>query len=552
MENKKAFAMPSRLSQRLMAAFMAVVLVFGLAPHAAWADETTNGNTVDASLTLVCGMSYNGPVVKLNKHYEMHKGATLGDLFAAAKSAGDVKDYSFKDSGYGSYVDSVTLSDGTVLANKADWSASWSNFKDGEYASGSACQQGDAVKSGDAFQFAYCDAVANYAPTKAQWDALVGKSTQLPDPIVAKYDAAKAQSLINNLSARYVAGGKDASISNATVDAAIALNAMGLGASIDADAIIANLEGYETANGHAITAGALGKYIMALTAAGIDCTKVTLSDGNVHNLVSEMEGKIDPATLDLYSAVYILPVYKYGSYTAGSKASMSENDLVNFVLGKADDEGLFDGGYGADTQTTAQAILALQSYASSNAAVKSAIEKAGKALLSYQNVDGGFAYSAAFLSSNLDATAAIVCALTSLGYDCAEGKDLITSNGSSPLGYLVTMADEDLSGYLTNSSYNESQTSATILAAFVAHANQRAAYNVYTLNKVERTDATSQPEDNGKGNDAKPLAQTGDSSAVMALMLAAFAGAAGVAAARRRTIAAIESASGDCETRIAK
>ena len=559
MENRGALAASSRPLQRLLAALMAVVLVFGLAPHAAWADEAKSGNTVDVSLTLVQGMNYNGPIAKLNKHYELHKGATLKDLFEAAKSAGDIKDYAFKDSGYGSYIDSVTLSDGAVLGNKSDWSSSWSNFKNGEYASGSACQEGDKVKSNDAFQFAYCDAVANYAPTTDQWSALVGKSTQLPAAIAAKYDAAKAQSLIDNLSARFAAGGKDASISNATVDAAIALNAMGQGASIDVDAIKANLENYEAVRGYPITAGALGKYIMALTAAGVDCTKVTLSDGNVHNLVSEMEEKADASTLDLYSAVYILPVYKYGSYAVGTKASMGEGDLVDFVLSKANSEGLFDGGYGADTQTSAQAILALQPYASSNATVKSAIEKAGKALLSYQNEDGGFAYSFAFTSSNLDATAAVVCALTALGYDCAEGKDLVMSNGSSPLGYLEAMADSDLSGYLTNSSYNESQTSATVLAAFVAHANQRAAYNVYTLNKVERLDANSQQQtgtgntDNGStATDAKALAQTGDSSAATALMLAALAGAAGIAVARRRMPATIEVPSDDCETRLVK
>ena len=66
------------------------------------------------------------------------------------------------------------------------------------------------------------------------------------------------------------------------------MNSFGKGASIDAAAILANLNKDDL-----MTAGRMGKYIMALTAAGIDCTKVN-DNGTVRNLVAEMEGLKSP------------------------------------------------------------------------------------------------------------------------------------------------------------------------------------------------------------------------------------------------------------------
>ena len=506
-----------------------------------------------ATLTLVRGIGYSGPVVLLNKKYNVAEGATVADLFQAAKDAGDIKDYKF---GY-SYIDSVTLNDGTVLSNKADRSSSWSNYKNGVYdENGSVCKKGDAVSAGDALEFAYADAVAYGNPTTEQWNKLAGKATVVKPATAAasKYDAATAQSLIANLSARYARGGKDASISNDTVRAAIALNALGLGASIDADAIVSNMENYKSWDGKStvIPAGTLGKYIMALTAAGIDCTSVKLSDGKAHNLVSEMEQKVDASALDVYSAVWILAVYHYGSYTAGADAPMTEGDLIQLIASNANAEGLIMG----DTQTTAQAIQALQPYAATNATAKSAIDAAVAGLRSYQNGDGGFGYSSysvSSLESNIDATADIVCALTALGYDCA--KDFATANGSTPLSFLESKADADLCGYLSSSNYNEAMTSAGVLAAFVAQANSNGgAYNIYTLNKVSRAGDANVPADSDKapaGTDAQALAQTGDSSAAAALALCAIAGAAGIVASRRKVFAQVELSS-ETESKVTK
>lgn len=240
--------------------------------------------------------------------------------------------------------------------------------------------------------------------------------------------------MLQRLSARFAINGKDHAIDNNTFYAAIALNSFGKGASIDAAAILANLNKDDL-----MTAGRMGKYIMALTAAGIDCTKVN-DNGTVRNLVAEMEALEKPESMSVYDAVCILPVYQYGSYKQGDSA-MAPSALIDLILANADDKGLFGSlTYGCDTQTTAQAILALLPYQSFHSGAAAAIKKAESALLSMENEDGSFAYSAQYREANLDATANVVAALEALGYNCASDSRLTTSNGSTPLGYLTFVA----------------------------------------------------------------------------------------------------------------
>ena len=126
-----------------------------------------------------------------------------------------------------------------------------------------------------------------------------------------------------------------------------------------------------------MTAGRMGKYIMALTAAGVDCTKVD-DNGTTRNLIAEMETLEKPESTSVYDAVCILPVYQYGSYTQGSSA-MAPSALIDLILASVDDDGLFGvAAYGCDTQTTAQAILALLPYQSVRSDVAAAIKKAAE------------------------------------------------------------------------------------------------------------------------------------------------------------------------------
>ena len=524
------------------ALLMALVLCMGMTPHAAWAEETgeTGGSSAPraveqptVTLTIVNGFGYFGPNVLVNNAYSFTEGQTLADLFAAAKAAGDIKDYEFSNPyGYGEYLASVMMPDDTVVSDPTGAASYWANFKNGSYASGAACQAGDKLAAGDAFQFAFTDLVVNRAPSADEWAVLKGKaegvapskpgqsgSTNQGKPSTAnsnKYDAAKAETLIANLSARFAINGKDHAIDNNTFYAAIALNSFGKGASIDAAAILANLNKDDL-----MTAGRMGKYIMALTAAGIGCTKVN-DNGAVRNLVAEMEALEKPESMSVYDAVCILPVYQYGSYKQGDSA-MAPSALIDLILANADDKGLFGSlTYGCDTQTTAQAILALLPYQSFHSGAAAAIKKAESALLSMDNEDGSFAYSAQYREANLDATANVVAALEALGYNCASDSRLTTSNGSTPLGYLTSVADKDLTGYLDSSSYNESATSAVVLMAFAAHEGARqadGAYSVYTFKQVTKDDSNSgsnQDSGSNSDSDAKPLAQTGDDAATAA------------------------------------
>ena len=252
-----------------------------------------------------------------------------------------------------------------------------------------------------------------------------------------------------------------------------------------------------------------------------------------------MESLETSGSVSVYDAVWILPVYQYGSYA--QSAGMSESELVSTILDSADDAGLFGNAqYGCDTQTTAQGILALLPYRDSSADVDAALIKAVETVLSYENPDGGFGYSASSTDSNLDATATIVCALEALGYDTASGKELTTESGSTPLGYLVAKADSALDGYLDASAYDEPQTSAAVLLALAAHKGAQdsgEAYSVYTLNKVNdsKTDDAPKAPTPSSGKSSSTSAKTGDAPVYPAVFAAVALGAlaTGLGAQRR-------------------
>lgn len=115
-----------------------------------------------------------------------------------------------------------------------------------------------------------------------------------------------------------------------------------------------------------MTAGRMGKYIMALTAAGIGCTKVN-DNGAVRNLVAEMEALEKPESMSVYDAVCILPVYQYGSYKQGDSA-MAPSALIDLILANADDKGLF--GSAQPDEQVAQQQAQEQSASATSTSVK--------------------------------------------------------------------------------------------------------------------------------------------------------------------------------------
>lgn len=555
--------------QRAVAAVAALAIGLAGIPAPALA-EAASGEAA-GTVTLQVAYDQDGDGTNdlvVNKSYKFYGEKTLDDLFAAAKSAGDIKDYAFgEDTGYGSYLNSVTMADDTEVVGITSTNGMiyWSSYKNGVYASGADCQRDDALTDGTAFQFQIEGysfiSGATYGPTALDWATApepalssqqIGESSgpaptpePTPKPVKAyPYDATAAATLRQNLAARFSKGGADASLSNSTVDGAIALNALGLGSQIDSAALLKSFEGYGQANnGYKPGAGQYGKYILALTAAGVDCTKVTFSDGTVHNLVSEMEALLDAGSVGIYDEVWILPVYRSYADASGHAAA-----LIDDMLASSDSDGLFGSlAYGCDSQTTAEAVLALLPYRSSRSDVRAAIEKAEATLLSMQNEDGGFDYMSAYPGSNLDATAEIVAALTALGHDCATGAELTTANGSTPLGWLCGMADANLAGFLDASAYNEAMTSAAVLMGLSADAGRQAtggAYDVFALKAVSEAPAPQpQPEPQPEPAPApapkaadvsEPLPATSDATAPIAACGLVAAGALLLVESRRR------------------
>ncbi len=479
--------------------------------------ELTTGVTLQIAYDVNGDGKIDSDELVVNKVYGFVDGATLGDLFAAAKAAGDINGYVFDDSGNGdAYLTSVTLKDGTTINNGPSYSYYWSSHKDGSYGSGSACTESGKLSDGVAFQFAYIDLAGTLSVdwTKVEApelsDAVAGENADTkpdtdpdadPDTVtVNKYDADKAELLIVNLSGRFRKGGANDAISNSTFEAAVALNQQGLGSSLNAEAILANLEkdlkGTDTYD--SMSAGRYAKYILALTSAGVDCTNLTFSDGSVHNAIDEMNKLYDEGTPNVYEAVCILPVYQNYADNGGREAK-----LIDTIIAAQNEDGLFGATFGSeeyyDSQTTAQAILALIPYKNSNTKAKDAINKAVDAIYTLQNEDGGFAYSKDGGASNLDATAEIVTALSALGFDCAYGQDLTTANGSTPLGWLINQADDTLDAYEDKCNYDETMTSATALHGFVAAAKYNA--QPYKLNKVENGSEQKTDGDAQKAND---------------------------------------------------
>ena len=160
-------------------ALLALVLALVAAPSTALAYVDTGADGSDGAentvtLTIVKGV--NNALV--NKSYEFVEGSTLGDLFATAEKAGDIADYQFVDSGYGSYLNSITFNDGTVLTNASDYSTYWANYKNGTYSQGvTDSTEGDLLVDGCAFQFSWEESSPKVAPTEAQWKTLSDSST---------------------------------------------------------------------------------------------------------------------------------------------------------------------------------------------------------------------------------------------------------------------------------------------------------------------------------------------------------------------------------------
>lgn len=345
---------------------------------------------------------------------------------------------------------------------------------------------------------------------------------------------------LQGLSDRFVLGGENHAINNDTWAAAVALNDLGLGGNIDWSSIIESL-----ASDEAMSAGRMGKYIMALTAAGIDCTSASI-DGVTRDLVAEMEKTTDfDNEWLIYSAVVMLPVYDYGDYTATDDAYVGK--LVDAVVA---------GMSSVDNQTLAQAVLALIPY-QDQAGVAEALASAKTTLIASQRADGGFAgYSG---DTDPDTSAWATAALAALGVNVSKLSAQGASNGAegdaaepkTAADYLASMCYDDNGTIRVNTVNNEPMAASSVLLGLAAVSGQQAGdpdYDVYNANDVTpnipdepeaddpKTDDGDNANPNGTNNgstNSSSVTKTGDTP-IPYVLVAVFAAAAVVFVVLRR------------------
>ena len=358
------------------------------------------------------------------------------------------------------------------------------------------------------------DPLAGYTPATPETPAEPSKPGTPSTPTLTPADEGKLTALLDNLSNTYREGGSGAALegdqmANNRYNAAIALRAMGRTSDVAKNEVVASI-----AQSDKIAAGTMAKYITMLTAAGVDCTQVDI-DGTTRNLVKEMEEAEEAASLTATDYVCILPVYGAQGYTTQTDAALTPEKIIDAIIDSADATTGLVGytGY-PDSQTTAQAVLALLPYKDASKNVADFIDKAKATILSIPRAVT--AASQLGTRQATDRTAEICAALDALGYDVNGADTASATSGKTPMYYLLSQAKSDLTGYESN--WDSQMLDSDAMLALAAYKDGKTA-NVLVFGP---TGATVNPQD----GDAFP-------AALVVVLLAAGA-AAGVARAKVR------------------
>ena len=235
-----------------------------------------------------------------------------------------------------------------------------------------------------------------------------------------------------------------------------------------------------------VTDTTYAKSILALTAIGADVQQLYPVNSNTPiNAIAALNGVTQSTSA--WSAPYTLAAYNQRSYTG---TESYERALINALLENQGEDGSWDEWGTIDT--TANVIAGLSFYADETA-VKTAIDK-GVAYLAAQMQDSG-AYDGGY-GANANSTAMVIIGLAAAGVNPDTDSRFI-KNGVSVLDGLLSFALTDNSGfgYQDNTTYNTGATEQAFRALIAAKQVMTTgkAYNIYdfSANSVSPARATS-------------------------------------------------------------
>ena len=273
--------------------------------------------------------------------------------------------------------------------------------------------------------------------------------------------------IADNLVTRFATGGSNATITNSTMDAALALQQLAelsngkLKASnlIDSTAMLKKMQADQTL-AQTSGCGRLAKYLMGLNAAGVEQSSYqSYVDLLASNAADALAAPAQGYDARAYNAVWILP--------ALLTHCPDQSALIEQAIAVIADEQTEDGLIKGDYQTTSQAVWALSKLdaAQQTSQTKSCIAKAVAALQGAQLPSGAWPYQPASSDkANLDTTSWAMLALSLADADAARGAC------TSAASYLQEAADSDLAHYTAASLSNEEMAAAAVLLGLTSAA----------------------------------------------------------------------------------
>ena len=194
--------------------------------------------------------------------------------------------------------------------------------------------------------------------------------------------------------------------------------------------------------------GSKAKAVIALSALGIDATKVpdTHSDAITDLVASVYNNASD--SLSIYDIPYVLRMYDLGIYEIPSNAKWTRKKVVESIISQHEGWNGWNCGNGVDGSAMMLEALATE-YKAGKSDIVTLVNNELESLKKLQGFDGTFA-------NNSNATEMMISALSALGKDAEKfSKDNETKNAIR--GLFVFETDDNRFGY-TSKTYNEFST----------------------------------------------------------------------------------------------